>query len=539
MPSTPGSDGTVSFTRGERRITLHKSRNLIAVRYRDGAVPESFTGSGSGDRNLSIRTRFVGRIPGERVGIFHCPARERDGVMDHLRENREDVQYCSHVLHRSDDTDRPVDYIVLDNRIFVEYRTRPSRRQLQQLGDRYGIRPIWQFPDDPKGVVYELTSDATANPIKLAERIRRRIKAKTVEPCLVETKVGRAIPSDAGLRAQWHLLNTGQGGGVAGADCNAPSAWDYIWGDPNVTIALIDDGFDLQHTDFATDGKIRSPYDASQQDVDPNPYYFSDNHGTSCAGVALARRGGGVSVGIAPDCSFMPIRHAGQLGDFNEALAFYHAYTQGADVISCSWGPPDAEDNAFWPMPSLTRLVVDLCAVRGRGGRGIPIFFAAGNGNEPLDLDGYANYKNVIAIAASTNEDRKAYYSDYGNNVWVCAPSSGGTRGIFTTDRRGSLGYSWWSDYTDNFGGTSSSTPLVAGIAGLMLSVHPRLRVSQIKRILRDTAVKINRGSPTSYTDEWGSTHSDRYRSGHSRVYGWGRIDAGAAVERAWRMANP
>jgi len=185
-------------------------------------------------------------------------------------------------------------------------------------------------------------------------------------------------------------------------------------------------------------------------------------------------------------------------------------------------------------MPSLTRYVIDICKKHGRRGKGIPIFFAAGNGNELLEMDGYANYKNVIAVAACTNEDEKAWYSDYGRNVWVTAPSSGGTLDILTTDRMGPAGYSWSSDYTQTFGGTSSSTPLVAGVAALMISVNPKITVKQIKDVLKKTAVKIGKGSPRTYTDTWGEQYSDRYNSpGHSKVYGWGRVDAGAAVAAA------
>ena len=75
-------------------------------------------------------------------------------------------------------------------------------------------------------------------------------------------------------------------------------------------------------------------------------------------------------------------------------------------------------------------------------------------------------------------------------------------------------------DYTDTFGGTSSATPLVAGLTGLMLSVNPDLTVDGVKGILRDTADKI--GSPTDYDE-----------SGHSHQYGYGRANALRAVQTA------
>lgn len=536
MPKTPKfgvSPEKISFMRGGVEVSLYKSPSLISAQLRDGTVLENLPGRLFAELQLPPTVRFVRRFPGRRVAVLYCRKADRDAVMEKLRAQKE-VQYCSHVLRRLPAEDMPGAEIGLDNVFFVDFGRRPTAKQVEDIESTHRVRAIWRFLEMPGGVVFQLTAEAKENPIKIAGKLMKTKKYKTVEPCLIEAKAGRAIPHDAGFTWQWHLLNTGQGGGVSGADCNAVAAWDYTWGDPNIKIALIDDGFDLSHPDLGGDGKVRAPYDATQRDTDPSPETFGENHGTSCAGVAVASRGSGICVGVAPDCTWMPIRHAGRIGDFEEALAFYHAYKNGADVISCSWGPFDAYVNEFWPMPSLTRYVIDICAILGRRRKGIPIFFAAGNGNEALELDGYANYKNVIAVAACTNEDKKAPYSDYGSNVWVTAPSSGGTLGILTTDRTGPAGYSWQSDYTAEFGGTSAATPLVAGVAALMLSVNPKLTLAQLRDILRKTAVRINRNQPREYTDYWGNRYNDKYdNKGHSKVYGWGRVDAGAAVAAA------
>jgi subtilisin family serine protease len=506
---------------------------LIAVQLKDSSVMENLPARVSRDLNLPVNVRFFRKFPGQRVGIFHCSKDKRDQIMNALRTQTDVVQYCSHVLQRDLNSYMPGMEIGLDNKIFIEFKRKPSRKNINRIEQAHGLRAIWRFTENLKGIVFELTSQAKVNPIKISKTLMHSGSYETVEPCLIDAKVSKAIPSDAAFSRQWHLLNTGQGGGIPGADCNATEAWDYTWGSPEITVALIDDGFDLFHPDFDLPEKIIAPYDATGRDSNPQPEHFSENHGTSCAGVALAARGSGIAVGVAPDCSFMPIRHAGRLGDFEEALAFYHAFRNKADVISCSWGPWDGYKPELWPMPRLTQYVIDICVSFGRDGKGIPIFFAAGNGNEPLKWDGYANYKKVIAVAACTNEDKKAYYSDYGKNVWVTAPSSGGTLGIFTTDRLGAQGYSWDSDYTGEFGGTSAATPLVAGVVALILSVNKDLTVNQIKQILKETAVKINKNNSTQYSDTWGNKYSDEYVNGHSQVYGWGRIDAGAAVAKA------
>lgn len=526
---------TVSFRRGGVELELFKSPNLIAVQMRDSSFGEALSGQLARVLQTPSDLRFVTKYPGERAAVYYCPADKRDYVMDRLREEEESVQYCSHLLQRSEKDTIPNSEIGLDNKIFIEFDKEPSVADLRAISREYGVRVIWRAPESPGGAVLELTDDAEMNPLKISNQINEN-RGMIAEPCLIEPKLGRAVPNDPGFSYQWHLYNRGQFGGEPDADCNAIAAWDYSWGSSEITIALIDDGFDLGHPDFSEPGKVVHPYDASERDRNPQPTYSNDNHGTACAGVALASRGRGVSIGVAPDCRFMPIRHRSRLGDFNEALAFYHAYQNKADVISCSWGPWDAYEDRFWPLPSLTRYVIDICTSHGRQGKGIPILFAAGNGNESVELDGYASYEKVIAVAACTNEDEKAPYSDYGASIWVTAPSNGGTAGIFTTDRRGSAGYHPYSDYTPSFGGTSSATPLVAGVVGLMLSVNPTLGLDEVKDILKDTAVKINEDLVTIHEDVWGKRYTDEYTDGFSEVYGWGKVDAGAAVKAAFDL---
>ncbi len=90
--------------------------------------------------------------------------------------------------------------------------------------------------------------------------------------------------------------------------------------------------------------------------------------------------------------------------------------------------------------------------------------------------------------------------------------------GILTTDVRGNLGYGP-GDFTYDFGGTSSATPLVAGICALILSIKPSLTSAEVKDLIRTTARKI--GKPADYT-----------ANGHSIFYGYGCIDALSAIKK-------
>lgn len=141
-------------------------------------------------------------------------------------------------------------------------------------------------------------------------------------------------------------------------------------------------------------------------------------------------------------------------------------------------------------------------------------------GVPPDDPSYPAAFPQAIAVGASTDLDCRASYSQYGPDLDLIAPSSdGGMRsGILTTDRTGIAGYDQ-SDYYPDFGGTSSATPLAAGVAGLVLSRNPGLTEPQVRQILEDSADKID--SDTAAYDA----------SGHSDRYGFGRIDAQRALE--------
>jgi subtilisin family serine protease len=334
---------------------------------------------------------------------------------------------------------------------------------------------------------------------------------------------------------QWHLQSTD---GVE-AHANVVAAWETTRGQ-GIVIAVIDDGFDIDHREFAGEGKIVAPQSLTRpQGDDPRPTEGA-NHGTGCAGVACADGVHGAS-GVAPEAKLMPLRMVSGLGSIEEADAFAWAADHGADIISCSWGPIDG---VWWdpedpvhehvdPLPDSTRLALDYATDKGRDGRGCVITWAAGNGNESVDNDGYASYERVIAVAACNDKGTRSAYSDKGKALWCAFPSSHGedslTPGIWTTDRSGGEGYNPGDetlgdeagDYTNSFGGTSSACPGVAGVIALMLAVNPELGWSEVRDLLRASCDRI---------DEAGGEYD---ADGHSPLYGYGRVNAARAVELA------
>jgi subtilisin-like proprotein convertase family protein len=146
----------------------------------------------------------------------------------------------------------------------------------------------------------------------------------------------------------------------------------------------------------------------------------------------------------------------------------------------------------------------------------------------------------VIAVGASTNQGVQSYYSEIGANVMVNAPSNGGTAGIVTTDLLGSSGYNAGAgsqpadtDCNNSFGGTSSAAPLVAGITGLILEANPNLTWRDVQHILIDSAEK---NDPSGTGVKTWATNAAGYDINYA--YGFGRVDAGAAVALADTWTN-
>jgi subtilisin family serine protease len=370
---------------------------------------------------------------------------------------------------------------------------------------------------------YLLRSDDARRTLAVANGLFESGLCLFSHPDFVAHRALRDAPNDPQYPDQWHLENKGQRGGAIDADVDVEGAWNITEGSADVIVAVADTGIDYLHEDLATlpsgANKIVAPRDVVHRDNDPSPQPndADDGHGTCASGVAVAtsRNGKGVA-GVAPGCRLMPIQLYAEstfTPNSTEADAFAWAADNGAAVVSNSWGP----DYPDTPLPDVTRAAMDYATTTGREGKGTVILFAAGNDAMDVARDNYANYNRVVAVAASTDYDTRSSYSNYGNAISVCAPSSGGSAGITTTDRTGNGGYST-TNYVSGFGGTSSACPLAAGAAALVISANPSLTWSQVKSRLEDSADKID------------TQHGQYDGAGHSDLYGYGRVNAHAAV---------
>jgi subtilisin family serine protease len=531
-----------SFKFGTSRLTLSKSNEQVALR----------SVTGQADQVRSVASLCEGVCTGETHAGFQIVSLSGASIdsEDALNLMRLDssISTGTHVYNTSGDG---VPFIPTGE-IFIKFSPKATKDECQKLIDQFALLVVETRED---GSVIASVTKSSPNPIKVVIGLQQSKAIAIAEPDLATPAKLNAFntPTDNMIERQWHLRNSGMVDGstlgmLAGADARVIDAWEFLGGlgSYDVIVAVIDDGFDLEHPDLSGVGKLVAPWDFTRNSDNPRPglpqfnvyhqKWTGDWHGTACAGVAVGNANGTGIVGSAPNAKLMPVRWGKSLGDAEIENWFNHVRLHGADVVSCSWGAKAK----VYSLSSRQLAAISRCAKEGRNGKGCVIVFAAGN--DDLDINdaersvaGFAIHPDVIAVAASTSRDQKSDYSNHGKEISICAPSSGaGGRAIVTSDVMGTFlgngityeaGYAAGA-YTSSFGGTSSSTPLVAGVAALMLSRNPDLTAAQVKSILEQTARKI--GSSETYGD-----------NGHSRLFGFGCVDAAAAVAAADSASRP
>ena len=347
-------------------------------------------------------------------------------------------------------------------------------------------------------------------------------------PLLAHRATKRLTPNDplfawnsANAGYQWHFNNTGQNGSIVGHDVNITSVWDNYLGS-GITIGIVDDGLELTHPDLLTNVNtaIDHNWNSGAED-NPSPVSAEDTHGTACAGVASALGNNLIGVtGAAPQASLVGLRLIADSFtpvDTAEALAWRN---DAIDIKSNSWGESDS--GLFHPLDPLVADALEEGTRNGRNGLGVIYVWAGGNGREDGDYSNYEGYNNAsetISVGAINYNRSQSYYSESGANILVCAPSDSreGEPSITTTTTVGD------GSYTNEFGGTSSATPLVAGIVALMLEANPQLGWRDVQEILIRSAERINIS-----TDPGWSTNGAGFSFHHG--YGAGMVDASAAV---------
>lgn len=499
--------------------------------------------------------------------------------------------------HAYSETETGKEFMITD-RIFVTFKDALSDQQVDEFAGRYGLVKKSTFSD--RDYLFQLTNHTGMNPLKLV------VKLMEQEP-LVEmaehdlnhrmSTYAVPVPIDPEYFRQWHLhrdFNDPDYDPRASTRCE--DAWNLLnhYGSEEVVVAVSDDGCKLDHSDFdsatkfADWGYLRGGRLLTSVDIDADPnqmYIPGANHGTSCCGVIGGEVDALQTVGAAPDCQLLPIQWQSSgpslfISD-SKLLTVLDFISDKADVMSNSWG---GAPTSLWALPVINRIKV-LAQTGGRRGKGIVFLWAAGNENclinhtatqeVPYDhgvieqggslawvgvnttrvfRNNLVGIPGVMHIAALASTAKRSHYSNYGPGVSLCAPSSNShayyrmtVKGLGITTTTGNPG-----GVSHSFGGTSSATPLTAGIAALTISANPTLSAVEVISLLQKTASRdLNldgypRTPPANYDFDtsWDVSPVAPFDNGAfldngategtwSPWFGFGRVDASAAVAEA------
>jgi len=482
---------------------------------------------------------------------------ERDELMKSYRGKK---GICHHVYKQKG---KKGSRYILTDRIIIRFRDSVSRKDITDLLKQEHLGIIKKFRGNTQTMLVQVGHDAAGNPVKVANHLMTFDGYSSIiefaEPNLINEFNKCYEPGDEFFSNQWHLKSWDDEDSEVDmdADISATAAWDITRGDRSVVVAVMDDGFYLNHMDLSGNDKIKFPLDFIDYDYNPVPGP-GDYHGTSCAGLALAEDNSHGTVGVAPNCSFMPVRFNIQCED-SELVRIFEEVGSKADIISCSWG----YNPGYYHISTLLyETIANIVDRGGPNGKGCVICFAAGNFNSPLldigpgtfkvnypgipevdkpIINGLAAHPKVVTVAASTSLNKKALYSNWGDEITVCAPSDNVNLssvrnipspglGLYTIAFDQADTESGYSSFTHNFGGTSGATPIVAGVAALMRSVNPGLPAQRIIELLCETTDQIKDFDtcPIHGTD-YGKSYSGK----RNKWFGFGKVNAEKAVNKA------
>lgn len=372
----------------------------------------------------------------------------RDTFMDRVRSRA-----VAHHIYRIEGTNEE---LIMDDRIFLILRYEDPIA-LEEV-----IRSYKLIAEGRLGNAYVLrVTEATGkNPLKTANEIAEREEVASCTPqLLVPMQLHQAdlAATHRLFRRQWYLaselMTSPDIHPMAGI--RASEAWQITKGSPDVVIAVLDDGFDLEHPAFLNKRIHPAQRDFGVTPVDDDPRAEGgDYHGTCVASIATGSLADSGMVGVAPDCTLLPVRLGfGPMAPQVDLLAVFRYVSQFADVVNCSFGLPPSEVDRLHP--EFRNGMTELTRFGGRRGKGLVIVFSAGNDDAPTFLrsgqnrngvryvvglpnaprtepirpgknvfSGHPMTRGVIVVGAISSLKRKAGYSCWGPHITVVAPSN-------------------------------------------------------------------------------------------------------------------
>ncbi|SDI71712.1 serine protease [Actinokineospora alba] len=329
-----------------------------------------------------------------------------------------------------------------------------------------------------------------------------------VEPDLIVH--AQAEPNDTEYAKQWDLYE-------ATAGMNVPGAWTQSTG-TGVTVAVIDTGY-VAHSDLAAQvvpgydfiSDPNNAVDGNGRDADASdpgdgsmsspcflqPGRNSSWHGTHVAGTIAAQTNNGKGIaGIAYNAKIQPIRVLGKCGGSTSDIADAITWASGGTVSGVPANPTPAKVLNLSLGGQSSCLSTYQNAINGAVQRGSTVVIAAGNSN--VDVSGFtpANCDNVVAVASSSRQGNRAFYSNFGAKIDVAAPGGEVRKesdpagsittpenGIWSTLNAGDQGPT--AENYEPYMGTSMAAPHVAGVAALMVAKKSTLTPAEVESLLK------------------------------------------------------
>jgi thermitase len=344
--------------------------------------------------------------------------------------------------------------------VLVRFKGAQPQAVLDQLTNAFGARAIGNIAEI--GVTHLQVPPQAG--LALLEHLRQRPDVEFAE---FDSKVQAFLQPDdpyfSTSFASSHYGNVSQWGPQA---VSAPAAWDVTMGDPSTVIAIVDTGVDSSHPDLSS--KIVGQYSFTGSTKD------GFGHGTHCAGIAAAATNNDVGIaGMCPKCSILSVKvlddqGSGYMSDVASGITY--AASHGARVISLSLGGSGHSDTMRSALQyAISKSVLPVCAM--------------GNSSSSSNTPEPAYWHDCLSVIATDQNGAKASFSNLGMKADVAAPGVAILSTMPTYPVTLTTSYGYGTNY-DALSGTSMATPMVAGIAGLVLSQNPSLTPTQVAGIL-------------------------------------------------------